>query len=367
VYLIPPERTQVVSASEIRVQVNVTGQAAGWTAEVMNPDGRVSGRWPFTVTAPAPPPAPALVARPVAVKYVVTIENRSYTVEDAGGEGQVFRDDRGNPVTDLSLARKIALVAYVKEKILTKKLYDFQQEISAIETAIRMAGRIAYLEAARDFLARAFVEAIALYGTAGTGALSPSAIVGSITARTVIDTLKDPRTYLGSVARNMAKAAVDRYQRVITEATQFLQTHRPLDDRTATNLYRNYIGAVRLGYPSVVLLGDLSGLDQRWYNDLFNMGRAASDEILKLVEDRGGIVDQMATANEIRKGLEDTEKILGSLPPFNNFSRNLRDQVKLTDKIGEQIERHAARAVQLGVARLQTPQPQPTPVQPPLP
>lgn len=90
-FAIPADHTTVVSATEIQVRANVSrqaaewvaewmaqlekyptlwgvemarrrekGQAEEWTAEVTNPDERVSNRWPFTVTvAPtggAPPP-----------------------------------------------------------------------------------------------------------------------------------------------------------------------------------------------------------------------------------------------------------------------------------------------------------------------
>ena len=48
-YAIPPDRTTVVSATQIQVRVNLTRVAAAWTAEVTNPDGKVSGRAGFSV------------------------------------------------------------------------------------------------------------------------------------------------------------------------------------------------------------------------------------------------------------------------------------------------------------------------------
>jgi hypothetical protein len=49
VYVIPPERTRLISGSEIQVQANVTTQGAWWTAEVAKPDGQASGRASFLV------------------------------------------------------------------------------------------------------------------------------------------------------------------------------------------------------------------------------------------------------------------------------------------------------------------------------
>lgn len=59
-YTIPPERTQFVSAGEIRVFVNVTSAAAAWTAQVVNPGGPASTWYGFQVGAPAVSPDPGM-------------------------------------------------------------------------------------------------------------------------------------------------------------------------------------------------------------------------------------------------------------------------------------------------------------------
>jgi hypothetical protein len=55
VFVIPPDRTAVVNPTQIQVRVNVTRQAAPWTAEVANPGNRISNRAAFNVVAQPPP------------------------------------------------------------------------------------------------------------------------------------------------------------------------------------------------------------------------------------------------------------------------------------------------------------------------
>ena len=57
--MIPPERTEFVSSSQINVSVNLTTQPDTWTAQVTNPDEQSSNQLEFTVVAPPSQPQPS--------------------------------------------------------------------------------------------------------------------------------------------------------------------------------------------------------------------------------------------------------------------------------------------------------------------
>ncbi|MDE2179452.1 MAG: CHAP domain-containing protein [candidate division NC10 bacterium] len=287
------------------------------------------------------------------VKYVVVVDNRNYTVEEAEGKGELFRDDHGNPVTDLNLARRIAQIAFVKESILAKKLSGLQSAIASIDTLVRTQEGIGYLGAGRDLLARTFADCIVGGGIAGC-------LVPTTPIQILVDTVKDPKVYLGSAARAMAKDAQGRYQRILTEAERFLQAHKPLDDKTAGAIYADYVQAVREHYPSTALLIALSGLNERLYDDLLKMGKVASDEFLRRSV---GSVGLIATTDEVRRALQYGQKWIESTPHVRQFNQDLQDQARVVDQLAAQIAQRATRAVHLATAALQTPQPQPLPVQ----
>lgn len=63
-FLIPPERTKVVSPTQIEIRANVTSVTTDWTAEVENPGNYVSNKFAFRVSAP--PHTPSITRLPSA-------------------------------------------------------------------------------------------------------------------------------------------------------------------------------------------------------------------------------------------------------------------------------------------------------------
>jgi hypothetical protein len=90
VFLIPRERTAVVSQEQIQIRANLTSQPATWTAEVVNPDGRASNRVTFTVRPPSvasspPPAAGASANRPPSIEGLSQYRADGKTLIPEGG------------------------------------------------------------------------------------------------------------------------------------------------------------------------------------------------------------------------------------------------------------------------------------------
>jgi hypothetical protein len=97
-YVIPPSRTEFVSSGEIRIFVNLTTAAAGWTARVVNPNGKISGTVAFQVNPPSVLPEVGLdfgvVAPGQSASRSFTLRNNSqasqtYSLTGVGGAFEI--------------------------------------------------------------------------------------------------------------------------------------------------------------------------------------------------------------------------------------------------------------------------------------
>lgn len=96
VFLIPPDRTSLISQAQIQIRANVTSEPATWTAEVANPDGQLSNRFTFAVvaTTTASGSEPSKTQEPPVVTG--STGNRPPSIE---GFGQ-FRADGNTPIPE---------------------------------------------------------------------------------------------------------------------------------------------------------------------------------------------------------------------------------------------------------------------------
>ncbi len=285
------------------------------------------------------------------VKYWAAIDGKIFSISELQTRKWMFFDEKKDPITDLALARKLALVTYVANSRIFQPGF-LKGNVESIDGVVKSFLKIKSLEVARDFLGRAFAGSIIIYGTAGAAA--PRTLIG-IPVRIIKDQIIDVESLLGSFGVALSSEAQKQYRLVIDKAPTF-SPGQPVNYELAQELLEAFLAGYKLELPATHLVSDLSGLDKRWYDDLKVMAVKLVDEFASAFPKDEEIVQAKHLLSLVGK----FEQLVKSTPAGQKFYENLGNQEKAVASIRSTIDFWASESYQIAQSWKTTLTTQPT-------
>jgi hypothetical protein len=333
----PTTGTQQKEALRDYVSRTITRLASGSLTQARQPS--------TTATVPPAPPAAgdSSCARATDLGYSILLNGRLYKVKGQGTSSadqvHVFFDDKGSPVTDLSLLHPLALAAWARENIVASSAArsEISGKQATLQGMISTSQALQTYEAVQDVIARAMAEAAE---TAVTGGTSLTAVVPKLTGGILRSQLMNaPKTLFARAAQAGLQRSLDIYDKQL----------RPiLPPADSVALDANNLAQVKLFYTQAQLL------------DLPNEALAAAlmpgsateltNQALQSVVSQ--LIPNLPSLNEAvtLKGLWDLQKSLAQagkgLPALQKYFENMNLLIHLSEANDKKIETWAVRAAQ---------------------
>lgn len=272
-----------------------------------------------------------------AANYQAIVDGKRFSISEVESGKWIFFDEKGNPIKDFALARKLAVIAYVAKSRIFQAGF-LKTNVESMDGVVKSFLKIKSWETGRDFLGRA-VAAYIIYRT-GLAPL-PKELIG-MSVRTIKDAFTDVETLVGGFGVGVAMWVEKQYGHIIDKAPA-LSSGQPVNYEVANEILEAFLAGYRYELPATHLVSDLSGLDKRWYNDLKAMAIKFADEFASAFPKDSDIVQAKHLVSLAAK----FEQLVRSIPAGKKFYENLANQEKAVANIRSTIDLWASEACKI--------------------
>lgn len=270
-------------------------------------------------------------------KYFVTIRKKQYEVSGdiftGKKEGRIFKDEKGDVVRDLDLAKKIAQTAWVYENIVKAPGVPNSQRVSAI---LETHKSLRQYELAQDILARMSVQIIAT--TISGGATLIYTVPAGLTWRVVRDQFANLKGLLSLTGRQGLEETLSKYQQMESLITKLKPNH--IDDVNAAEIKKLYESAYGLDLPYSALLTSL--MPKKGCKLVDKALKDVGDELIKTLP----LSDATLTTREVFELQGKMDDALKTNPVLKKYYEKLDLAKRLKDANEQIISAWAEHAVQ---------------------